>query len=345
MTSQNQERWYKLFAVTAGCAIFILAYANQLNFPFPWNDEARFYLPALWWVEHGCSLSPLNLNAPLGIYWVPDGLTLFLGLAMMVFGHSIEVAKLICETTVALGVFMFAMGFRKLSGSWKIGGFATLLLITPPVIFAANMVRMEAPIFLLIAVVLLLHLNGYVLAAGALLFSGLLFHPAVGIAAAAYAVINVAVYFNDKSKPLFTVLEYAVVFLVVIAFILEGMHIFDHLDVFIDQMSYQVERKLAAPLHKKILKPQGAILFICLVVTVILLYKRRLWKGWAEAKNILPIAAIGLGLMIYGVLGFEMPYNVYSLSLGPAIIFCLAGKVFYRDDIKVTDSQACPENE
>jgi hypothetical protein len=43
---------YQIFAIFSGCFVFALAYANRTTFPFPWNDEARFYLPALWWAEH-----------------------------------------------------------------------------------------------------------------------------------------------------------------------------------------------------------------------------------------------------------------------------------------------------
>ena len=45
-------RRYLVFALLAGCFVFALAYANRTTFPFAWNDEARFYLPAFWWAEH-----------------------------------------------------------------------------------------------------------------------------------------------------------------------------------------------------------------------------------------------------------------------------------------------------
>jgi hypothetical protein len=179
---------YLSFAILAGCFVFACAYANRTTFPFPWNDEARFYLPAFWWAEH-FSLSPTNLNAPSGIFWVPDGFTIFLGLALRLFGETMQVARVTCECAVSLGVMLFCLGFRRLVGSWRGGLLATLLLLTPPVIFAANMVRMEAPLFLLIALVLLLHVHGYFLAAGSLLAGSVLLHPALGIAAVGYTLI------------------------------------------------------------------------------------------------------------------------------------------------------------
>jgi hypothetical protein len=103
------DTWYRTFAIFAGFLVFTLAYANRTTFPFPWNDEARFYLPALWWAEH-YSLSPVNLHAPNGIFWVPDGFTLFIGSALRLFGETMQIARTVCECSVALGVTLFAFG-------------------------------------------------------------------------------------------------------------------------------------------------------------------------------------------------------------------------------------------
>ncbi len=124
-----------------------------------------------------------NLLGSGRVYHLP------LGLALRLFGETMQVARVVCECAVSLGVMLFSLGFRKLAGSWMGGAVATLLLLTPPVIFAANMVRMEAPLFLLIAFVLLLHVHGYFLAAGSLLAGSVLLHPALGIAAVGYIVI------------------------------------------------------------------------------------------------------------------------------------------------------------
>src|ERR1700761_5326522 len=114
-------RWqFRVFAVFAGCLVFVLAFRNRTTFPFPWNDEARFYLPALWWAEH-FSFSPDNLHAPHGIFWVPDGFTIFLGLALRFFGATMQAARSVCEASVALGVTLFAFVFRRLGGSWQAG--------------------------------------------------------------------------------------------------------------------------------------------------------------------------------------------------------------------------------
>jgi hypothetical protein len=325
MNTGDRGGRYKTFAVLAGCAMFVLAYANRLTFPFPWQDDARFFLPALWWAGH-LSLEPAILHAPGGIFWVPDGMTVFLGIALRAFGRTIEVARATCECSVALGVAMFALGLRKLAGSWQMGVLATILLLSPPVVFAANMVRMEAPLFLLIAAVLLLHLNGSWLAAGTLLFASLLFHPALGIAAIAYAAMALLICRTGKTGYRIKKLEWLFFALVAIGFIAESVHVLNHLDLFKAHMAYQTARKLASHSHSRFLKPQGAILLLSCAATVTVVVRRRVWEDLRRMQVTLPIAAVALGMLVYAVLGAELPYDVYSLSVSPAIMFCVMSR-------------------
>jgi hypothetical protein len=319
---------YIAFAILAGCFVFALAYANRTTFPFAWNDEARFYLPAFWWAEH-FSLSPANLHAPSGIFWVPDGFTIFLGLALRLFGKTMYVARTTCECAVSLGVTLFALGFRKLAGSWKIGVLSTLLLLTPPVVFAANMVRMEAPLFLLIAVVLLLHVHGYFLAAGSLLAGSLLLHPALGIAAAGYILIACVTPLKEAAhRDAEAVMEWIIFAVVVISIAAESFRIVHHLALFRAHMTYQMHHKMRMPLLSKLIKPQGAILLISFSALASLLWRRHVQPELGTVWDVLPLAAITLGMLIYAVVAGEISYDVYSLSVGPAVVFCLVCRDF-----------------
>jgi hypothetical protein len=331
MELKGHKGLYLFSAILAGCFVFAVAYINRTTFPFPWNDEARFYLPAFWWAEH-FSLSPTNLHAPNGIFWVPDGFTIFLGLALRLFGKTMQVACMTCECAVSLGVTLFALGFRKLTGSWKGGALATLLLLTPPVVFAANMVRMEAPVFLLLSLVLLLHVREYFLAAGSLLAGSLLLHPALSIAAAGYIVIAcVTPHKGAKKSNSKTVMEWIIFAVVVMCLSAELLRIVHHLDLFRTEMAYQMHHKAISSLHSKLLKPQGAIMGISCFAVAILLWRRRLQPETTALWNLLPMAVVSLGLLIYAVVGGgvggEMSYDIYSLSIGPALVFCL----IYRD--------------
>jgi len=327
MTTDLYKTRYRIFAVSAGCLIFALAYLNRTTFPLPWNDEARFYLPALWWAEH-FSLSPANLHAPHGIFWVPDGFTIFIGLALRFFGETIQVARGVCELAVALGVTLFAFGFRKLGGSWQVGALTTLLLLTPPVVFAANMVRMEAPLFLLIALVLLLHVYRRFLAAFSLLADSLLFHPALGIAAAAYAVLVVLTPSKDGAKRSIAPFEWVIAVVVAGLALAELFRIAHHWSLFEAHMAYQFGRKLHSPLRTRLIKPQGLILLVSSVAVAMLLRKRHAYPKPGLLRDVLPVAGIALGILIYTVFGGETAYDVYSLSVCPALVFCLVCRDF-----------------
>jgi hypothetical protein len=321
---------YQVFAILAGCFVFALAYANRTTFPFPWNDEARFYLPALWWAEH-LSLAPINLHAPSGIFWVPDGFTIFLGLPLRLFGETMQVARVTCECAVSLGVTLFALGFRKLADSWQGGVLTTLLLLTPPVVFAANMVRMEAPLFLLISLVLLLHVHRHFLAAGSFLAGSVLIHPTLGIAAVGYAVIACIISRKTAANRGSRLAMEWIIFAVVISGIAaESFRIFHHLDLFKAHMAYQVRHKMRPPLRGKLIKPQGVILLMNCLAVATLLWRRRVQPELGSLRDILPMAAVALGMLIYAVFAAEMAYNVYSLSVGPALMFCLVWRDFYK---------------
>ena len=310
-----RRHWYSVFALLAGVTVFSFAYLNRFTFPFPWNDEARFFFPALWWAEH-TSLKPENLNAPNGIFWVPDGFTILFGCILKLFGHSIETARLACELMVASGVTLFAFAFKELSRSAIFGVVSTLILISPPTILASNMVRMEAPVFLLIAVAFVLHANKYYVAAASILFATLLFHPAAMIAAVGYSV---SVWLTRARSPIrIMTLDLIVCFMVASALALEFGHIFSHLGLFRSHMSYQATRKTAVPMATKFFKPQGVVLLLSMLPVV-------LWRSryWAE---LLPQALIAVGLCLYAVLGGEFIYAVYSLSLVPAILLNIFGQ-------------------
>jgi hypothetical protein len=323
------ERWYPAFAILAGCVIFALALINRLNFPSPWVDDATFYLPGLWWAEH-LSLQPTILHAPRGIFWMPDGFTVFLGVVLSFFGHSIQVARATCECAVAAGVTLFSLGFRKLAGSPQMGAAATLWLLTPPVVFAANMVRMEAPVFLLIAIALWLHLNGRALAAGSLLFGGLLIHPALGLSALGYLVAAWIARPKIGLKRRSSVGEWVLFAVVAIGLLAETLRLLHHLDLFTAHMTFQYARKTGIPLAKKIVKPQGTILLVGIAATATLLWRRHRHPTLGKVRNVLPVVAIALGLIIFAVVGGEPMYDVYALSLGPALIFCLLCRDSYR---------------
>jgi hypothetical protein len=321
------SRWYYLFAIAAGAAVFVMAWHNRLTFPYPWNDEARFYLPS-WYFSQTGSLNPKILNAPAGIYWVPDGFYVWLGIFLALFGRSITVARTVCELSVAASVTFFALVLRKITQSSWMAAIFTCILLAPPVIFAANMVRMESAICLFFSIALWLHLRGATIAAGSLLLLSILFHPAPALAFAAYAV---AAYIRrgqaiSKKQPRWELwITWSLLTVVVIAFAVEIGRIAMHFDLFRQHMSYQETRKASTNHLELLFKPNGILLGVELGTMLVWLFKFK-QKIPVIKSDLLPVIAATLGIQAYAVLGGEAVYDVYNLSIGPAIFLAL----FYR---------------
>jgi hypothetical protein len=323
--------WYSILVIAAGCAVFLIARQNRLTFPYPWNDEARFYLPSWNFAQTG-SLSPAILNAPNGIYWMPDGFYIWMGASLTLFGRSITIARTICQLTVATSVSIFALSFLKLTRSAAMAALFTLILVSPPTIYAANMVRMEAPLCLLFALVLWSHIQRLYWAVAALLLLSVLFHPAFSLALCAYPVALAATHYRsaeDNPSHWKTVAEKILFLIVVLAFMAEAARVAAHFDLFLQHMSYQASRKLSINHWKLLTKPQGVLLSIELATVLLWLRTTRRTLNPAEQHLLTPIAAATLGMQCYAVFGGLVAYDVYSLAIGPALFFCLAYRAMH----------------
>ena len=317
---------YVAFAIAAACCVFLLARANALTFPYPWNDEARFFLPAWWLSVHG-SLSPAVLNAPQGIFWVPDGFYIWLAVLFSIFGRTVEVARVACEIAVALGVALFAIAFRRMTGSLWIAAAVTTVLLTPPTIFAANMIRMEAPLFLIFAIAILFHIAGSELACASLLLLSLFFHPAFIIALIFY-LLAVWVTRDARAQRVrgsaSRILAWLLFAMAVIAGGLELFRFVQHFPLVRQHIALQATRKAGHSTAALLLRPQGILLGIEFIVAIWIAAARRSGSLRVQRAVLAPVAAAALGVQIYAIFGGEVMYDVYSLAMTPAIFLCLA---------------------
>lgn len=318
---------YSWIALGAGVLVFTLSMWNRLTFPVPWNDEARFYVPALWWANH-FNLEPASLNAPMGIFWVPDGFTILLGSGLTLFGKSIYTARLICEVMVSVSVALWSLSFRRIAGSSYVGALCTILIVSPSVVFAANMVRMEAPLMLLLAIVVLVYLNGARAEALSLLLLSVLIHPAFAVAACAYLLSLLLLPRRSKSKLVEGKWSYICLVATVILFACEVIRYVHHYDVYKLHMAFQVSRKagrdvMTVMLSKAMLVDMG---YFALVAVSMFLARGARWSPTILAR--LPIVAIGVGVMLYAVFGFEIAYGVYSFALVPALFVSVASGIY-----------------
>ena len=316
-------------------AIVLIARANTFTFPLANEDDARFFFPSWNLALYGTLRTPI-LNAPYGIFWVPHGFYVWLAFFLRIFGPTVEVAHRVCQLATALAAVLIVVAYARLCGSRTFALLCGLLLVSPGVIFAANTIRMESLILLLVGTGLLLHTYDRRIAAAAIFFLGVVVHPALLIGATLYAVsifcADVALPFFTKSAfpkakgPLLTIL---IVAAVAIAIGIESLYIFHHLALFHQHMAIQIARKAARKPITLLLSKRGLLLLVELIFTsglAVFVYRRR--HGWRMfIQKILPVFLLALGLSAYATFGREIPYNVYAYCVVPATFFCLTYRV------------------
>jgi hypothetical protein len=316
-------------------AILALARANVLTFPLPNEDDASFFFPAWNLAVHGTLRVPL-LNAPDGIFWVPHGFYLWLSLFLRAFAPTVEVARAVCQLTTAAAAVLLVVAYSRICGSRGYALLCGLLLVSPGVIFAANMVRMESLMLLLLATGLLLHSYEHRLAAAAVFVLAVVVHPALVLGATLYAV---GIFWADVVVPMHLstprimlkgqILTMVIVAAVAAAIALEGVYLLRHLPTFHQHMAYQIARKANRSPVKMLFTRRGLLLICEAVFTSAAIgYLYRHPHAWRIfVRELLPLFLLALGLSAYATLGREVPYNVYSYAVLPATFFCLTDRM------------------
>jgi hypothetical protein len=309
--------------------ILALARVNALTFPLPNEDDASFFFPAWNLAVHGTLRVPL-LNAPDGIFWVPHGFYLWLALFLRAFAPTLEVARTVCQLTTAAAAVLLVVAYARICGSRGYALLCGLLLVSPGVIFAADMVRMESLMLLLLATGLLLHSYERRLAAAAVFCLAVVVHPALLLAAVLYAV---GIFWAEVAVPRVTlkgqILTMVIVTAVAAAIALQGVYVLHHLPTFHQHMAYQIARKANRSPVEMLLTKRG-LLLICEAVftSAVIAYFYRHPLAWRIfVRELLPIFLLALGLSAYATLGREIPYNVYCYAVLPATFFCLTDRM------------------
>jgi hypothetical protein len=331
LISENERRrrgYFCIFLAAVFCVIILLSKYNQLTFPYPWNDEARFFLPS-WQFSINGSLKPVIVNARDGIFWVPHGYYVLFGALLRLFGRTIEVARSITQVFVASAVVLAVLNNQRISRSYTIAICTAAVLVSPPVILSANEVRMECVMALLYSLSVLLALRARELATLSCLLLSTLFHPALTIALLLYS-ISIFARFRFVRTPATDgqrkVLDYVCFAVVVGAVLLEAVFVARHYSLFREHMLYQTNRKLGRSLVQLLKRPQAIILdaeSVIVLCSLLLVGLKRISKR-AFYCELLPVMSIAFGLSLYGTLGAEFQYDIYCLSFVPATFISVA---------------------
>lgn len=320
-------------------AIVLVARANVYTLPLPNEDDASFFVPSWNLAVHGTLRVPL-LNAPEGIFWMPHGFYVWQALFLRIFGPTIEVARTVCQLTTGFAAVLIVVAFARICRSRGLALLCGALLVSPGVVFCANLIRMEPLILLIFGIGLLLHSYRYRLAAAAIFFLSMVVHPALLLGATLYAGGIIAARMVSAAGPgkpsdhldegptrwrrrLTTIL---IVAAVVGAIGVESVYVLRHWTIFDQHMSWQIAHKAARSPVRNFLSKRGLFFILEIAFTAAVwrnFYRRR--GAWhVFVRDLLPVLLLLLGLSAYSVFGREVPYNVYTYALIPATFGCLA---------------------
>ncbi len=308
---------FRLGGVTLGIAASAAVILHLLafdRFPTPWVDEAHFLVPALRLARHG-TLGVPELNAPDGLFWMPDGYYTVLAAAFSVLPDTLTVARA-TSLLFTLGTTMsFAVIARRLDVPPLAGAIvAASWLLAPHVVIAGNNARMEALVILIaVAAIALLACGRGVPALAAAAFAPVV-HPAGFVVVV--VVVGAAALTRTDLRPR-GVASWLIVGFTAVAITLEAVHIAAHWHIAVDDVSFQIMRKRN---NNPMLFDLGRAPFLLPAVAGLLL----LWKGRAHLGAGVPLLAalVGLALGLGAVQGSgqEMWYGVYAEPTSLALL-------------------------
>ena len=313
-----QRRLAGLLLLAGVIAALLLHLAAGFHLPTPWDDEIHFLVPARN-LAHGSGLVAPQLNAPQGLFWMPDGYALFMGLIYALAPASLEVARwfsFALVVVVAVGLHLF---LRELHVPPVIAALMLAIwLVAPRAVVLGNVARMEALLLALFVTALLLAASERWAVALAVAALGALVHP-IGIPL--FGIIAVAaVAFRKRLLP-HRALEWALVIAVAAILFAEAARLIGFLDLAREQLAFQWGRKAGRAVG---LAGTGVI-----ILGLNVFFAAACWWLWRRRRKMplrdrLPLLAVWfLAAGYFAILlplGNEIWYEVYSIELANVLM-------------------------
>lgn len=292
-----------LLAIAASAAVALHVFAFD-RFPTPWVDEAHFLVPALRLARHG-SLAVPELNAPEGLFWVPDGYYAVLAGVFALLPDTLAVARA-TSLLFTLGTFTaFAVIARRLDVPPFAGAVvAAAWVLAPHVVIAGNNARMEALVVFIASAAVALLACGRGVAAVATAALAPVVHPA-GLVVVA-VVVGAAVVGRVSLRPRGAA-SWLAVGLAAAAIALEASHLATHWGLVVDDVAFQFARKRNN--NPVLFDLERAPFLLPAVGGLVLLWSARVRLG-ASAPVLATLVGLALGFGVVQGAGQEMWYGV-----------------------------------
>ncbi|MDP8930857.1 MAG: hypothetical protein M3O70_20380 [Actinomycetota bacterium] len=306
-----------MLAIAAGAAVVLHVVAFD-RFPTPWVDEAHFLVPALRLARHATLTVP-ELNAPDGLFWVPDGYYAVLAAAFALLPDTLTVAR----TTSLLFTLGTLAAFTAIARGLDVPPFAGAVvaaawLLAPHVVIAGNNARMEALVILIASAAAALLAFGWGVAAVATAALAPVVHPA-GLVVVAVVLAAAAVGRLDLRPR--GVASWLGVGLAAGVIALESIHVLTHWGIAVDDLAFQFARKRNN--NPMLFDLERAPFLLPAAGGVVLLWRSR---GRLGDRGPVLAALVGLALGFGAVQGGgqEMWYGVYAEPTALALLILAA---------------------
>jgi hypothetical protein len=303
--------------VGAGASAWLHLRAG-FRFPFAWPDEAHFLTPALNLAERGTLAAP-QLNAPEGMFWMPDGFAALYGAVFTVAPDTLFTARMVSFAAILVCAgLMYAAATRLGAARLPTAGLVALWAVSPGVVIAGNVARMEALLLALLgAVVYAAAAERWPLAL-ALAAGSMLVHP-IGAVVFLAAAISAATHRGHvRLRP--TGAEWGMAALVAMAFVAEAIRFGAHLSIVVDHLTFQLERKASRSPTPGAVATQAVVVGVA--EAVLSVWARR-WLGAHRAAVVTTLSLLVGGFAVVFAVGQEMWY-AFLRSEGAVLLAGLA---------------------
>jgi energy-converting hydrogenase Eha subunit C len=273
------------------------------RFPYAWPDEAHFLTPALNLAERG-SLAAPQLNAPEGMFWMPDGFAALYGAVFTVAPDTMLVARWVSFALIlACAGLLYASAVRLDLLRLPAAGLLALWLVSPGVVIAGNIARMEALVLALVGAGVFAAAAGRWPVALAVAAASVLVHPIGVVVFLAFVLAALAHRGHVRLRP--TALEWGLAGAVLVAFTAEAAWFAAHLPTVVDHLGFQLARKASRSPTPGALAAQS--IAVGLVAAALSVWARR-WLTEARASVLTALAALTAGFAAVFAVGQEIWY-------------------------------------
>lgn len=290
----------------------ILHFLGAYHFPTPWDDEAYFLIPAIHFSKNLTLVAP-ELNAPRGLFWMPHGYPIFIGVLFSILSPSLATARLVSFLLIVTFSICLYVSFRKLDIAPLFSAVAIAVwLISPPVVAIANIARMESLVLAIVGFSLVLIVYQRWLLGVALSSLALLVHPLGIILFLCFLIVAFVfrknLHIGSQRNHYFWL---GVIAGILIVWSAEALYFYFNLDLAVKHLYYNVGNQPNKLFWSKINLITWIFCLTC-VIGALICWKLKNRNNSDKLAPLSLLFMLGANFTFYTIIRAEMWYEIYG---------------------------------